>query len=136
MSKLGGKGVHGFTTTARRAAIKVRTARANASAADRAHPERAQADSVTTLQGICRGARRAENPDSRREWTLARNAGCARVEAADGVTRAPKRGRSGTAAKTHWRSRAPFAAACPAPEVSNFAQIGSYDNATTPHGKK
>jgi hypothetical protein len=34
MSKLGGRGVDGFTATARRAAHKVRAARANAHAAD------------------------------------------------------------------------------------------------------
>jgi hypothetical protein len=53
MSKLGGKGVHGFTTKARRAALKVRAARANANAADLAPIVRElQASGVTTVQGI------------------------------------------------------------------------------------
>jgi hypothetical protein len=34
MSKLGGRAVHGFTAAAPRAALKARTARANANAAD------------------------------------------------------------------------------------------------------
>jgi hypothetical protein len=53
MSKLGGRGVHGFTTTARRAALKVRAARANANAADVASiVKELQTAGVTTLQGI------------------------------------------------------------------------------------
>jgi putative transposase len=37
------------------------------------------------------------------------------------VTRAPKRGRSGTAAKTHWRSRAPLRTSNPIESV--FATV-------------
>jgi hypothetical protein len=53
MSKLGGRGVDGFTATARRAAHKVRAARANSHAADLAPVVKAlQAAGITSLNGI------------------------------------------------------------------------------------
>jgi hypothetical protein len=53
MSKVGGRGIHGFTATARRAAHKVRAARANAHAAHLAPVlKELQKAGVTSLNGI------------------------------------------------------------------------------------
>jgi hypothetical protein len=53
MSKIGGRGIYGFTAKARRAAHKVRAARANANAADLAPIlKELQAAGITSLNGI------------------------------------------------------------------------------------
>jgi hypothetical protein len=71
MSKLGGRGVHGFTATARRAAHKVRAARANSHAADLAPVVKAlQAAGITSLNGIAAALNERPCPDTsgRRSW--------------------------------------------------------------------
>jgi hypothetical protein len=71
MSKLGGRGVHGFTTTARRAAHVVRAARANAHAADLAPIlKELQATGITSLNGIAAAfnAREVPTPAGSGHW--------------------------------------------------------------------
>jgi hypothetical protein len=71
MSKLGGRGVYGFTATARRAAHKVRAARANAHAADLAPIlKELQAAGITSLNRIADAlnARRIPTPAGSGHW--------------------------------------------------------------------
>jgi hypothetical protein len=71
MSKLRGRGAYGFTATARRAAHKVRAARANAHAADLAPIlKELQAAGITTLNGIADAlnTRRVPTPAGSGHW--------------------------------------------------------------------
>jgi hypothetical protein len=71
MPKLGGRAVQGFTAAARRAALKVRAARANANAANVAPIlKELQAAGITSLKGIAAAlnARRVPTPAGSRHW--------------------------------------------------------------------
>lgn len=71
MSKLGGRGAYGFTATARRAALKVRTARANASAAELAPILKELHEAgITSLNGIAAALdeRRIPTPAGSGHW--------------------------------------------------------------------
>jgi|HubBroStandDraft_6_1064221.scaffolds.fasta_scaffold1463594_2 hypothetical protein len=71
MSKLGGRGVNGFTATARRAAHKVGAARANAHAADLAPVlKELRAAWTTSLNGIAAAlnARHVPTPAGSGHW--------------------------------------------------------------------
>jgi hypothetical protein len=69
MSKLSGRGVYGFTATARRAAHKIRTARANANAADLAPIlKELQAAGITSLNAIAAAPRRIPTPAGSGHW--------------------------------------------------------------------
>jgi hypothetical protein len=74
MSKIGARGACGFTATARRAALKVRTARANANAADLAPIlKELQAADITSLNGIAAALneRRVPTPAGSGHWHAA-----------------------------------------------------------------
>jgi hypothetical protein len=74
MPKLGGRGVYGFTATARRAAHKVRAARANAHAADLAPIlKELQAAGITSLNRIAAALdeRRIPTPAGSGHWHAA-----------------------------------------------------------------